>query len=62
MLNIVITYLVFCAAPAIVAKISPAAQQVIAKVMGLLTAVIGVQFIINGGTTVIVDLMRNATP
>ncbi|MBI1757302.1 MAG: MarC family protein [Fimbriimonas ginsengisoli] len=58
--NIALTLMILLAAPSVVARISPSAQNVISKIMGLLTAVIGVQFIINGGTAVIVELMRHA--
>ncbi len=58
LLNVILTLVILLAAPRIVAKIGSSGQEVMAKIMGLLTAVIGVQFIINGGTTVITELLR----
>lgn len=57
-LNALITLVVLLASPKIVAKISCSGQEVMAKIMGLLTAVIGVQFIINGATTVITEMLK----
>jgi multiple antibiotic resistance protein len=56
--NILLTFLILLAAPAIVTKIGPTGQRVINKVMGLITAVIGVQFVINGVTTVALSILR----
>jgi multiple antibiotic resistance protein len=57
--NIALTFLILLAAPAIVERIGETGQRIVAKVMGLITAVIGVQFIINGVTTVLRDILRN---
>ena len=57
--NIALTFLILLAAPAIVERIGATGQRIVAKVMGLITAVIGVQFIINGVTTVLRDILRN---
>jgi MarC family membrane protein len=56
--NIVLTFLILLAAPSIVGSIGATGQRVVAKVMGLITAVIGVQFVINGVTTVAVAILR----
>ena len=56
--NIVLTYLILVAAPAIVGRIGETGQKIVAKIMGLITAVIGVQFVINGSTTVLRDILR----
>jgi multiple antibiotic resistance protein len=55
---ILLTLVIFLLAPKLVAKLGPSGQQVLSKVMALLSAVIGVQFIINGLTTVIGNLMH----
>lgn len=58
--SILITLLVLLAAPTIVERIGRTGQRVVAKIMGLVTAVIGVQFILNGATTVILAILREA--
>lgn len=57
---ILIVFVVLRMAPALVAKLGPSGQEILSKVLALLTAVIGVQFIINGGTAVINQLMHKA--
>lgn len=57
-LAIGLTLVVFSFAPALVAKLGPAGQNVLSKIMALLTAVLGVQFIINGGTAVLTQLLE----
>lgn len=57
-LNILATLVVFLLAPQLVRKMGPSGREIMSKVMALLTAVIGVQFIIDGGTAVIADLMK----
>jgi MarC family membrane protein len=59
-LNIVLTLLVLLASPWIVKKMGATGQRIVAKVMGLITAVIGIQFIINGSTKVVVDILKSA--
>lgn len=56
--NAVLTYVVLAGSPAIVKRMGASGQAVLSKVMGLLTAVIGVQFILNGGSTVVIDLIH----
>jgi multiple antibiotic resistance protein len=56
--NILLTFLVLIAAPAIVARIGPTGQRIVSKIMGLITAVIGVQFIINGVSTILTGILR----
>lgn len=58
--SIVITLAILLAAPAIVARIGLTGQRVVGKIMGLVTAVIGVQFILNGATTVILEILKQA--
>lgn len=55
--NIVLTYAVFAASPFIVNRMTRSAQNILAKIMGLLTAVIGVQFILNGSMAVLQDIL-----
>jgi multiple antibiotic resistance protein len=55
--SIAITLLTFAFAPKLVAKLGDTGQQVLSKVMALLSAVVGVQFIINGGTAVLAGLL-----
>jgi multiple antibiotic resistance protein len=59
-LNIVLTFLILLAAPAIVAAIGVTGQKIVGKIMGLITVVIGIQFVINGATTVLVDILHRA--
>jgi multiple antibiotic resistance protein len=56
--NILLTFLILVASPAIVERLGMTGQRIVAKVMGLITAVIGVQFIINGATSVLRDILR----
>jgi multiple antibiotic resistance protein len=58
--NTILTLLVLLAAPRIAAKLGMTGQRIITKVMGLITVVIGIQFIINGSTTVITDILKAA--
>ncbi len=58
--SILITLVILLAAPTIVGRIGRTGRQVVAKVMGLVTAVIGVQFILNGATTVILGILRES--
>lgn len=60
LLNIVLTLLVLLASPWIVKKMGATGQRIVAKVMGLITAVIGVQFIIDGATTIVVGILKSA--
>ncbi len=57
-LAIFATFLVLRAAPWLVQKLGKSGQEVLSKVMALLTAVIGVQFIINGTSTVIGQILK----
>lgn len=57
---IVLTFLILLAAPWIVAKIGQTGQKIVSKIMGLITCVIGIQFIINGITPVMTQIIRTA--
>jgi MarC family membrane protein len=59
LLNIVLTLLILLGAPTIVARIGETGQRIVSKIMGLITAVIGVQFILNGMTTVAVEILKS---
>jgi multiple antibiotic resistance protein len=56
--NIVLAMIVLILAPSIVRRLGSSGQEILSKVMALLTAVIGVQFILDGGAMVIVELIR----
>jgi multiple antibiotic resistance protein len=58
--NIALTLVILLAAPAIVARIGTTGQRIVSKVMGLITAVIGVQFILNGVETVALAILRTS--
>jgi multiple antibiotic resistance protein len=58
--NILLTFLILLAAPAIVSWIGATGQRVVSKIMGLITAVIGVQFVVNGVTTVFLSILKAA--
>lgn len=56
-LTALVTLAVLLAAPLVVGKLGVAGQTIISKLMGLLEAVIGVQFMINGVSTIVLDLI-----
>lgn len=58
--NIALTLVILLAAPSVVTRLGPSSQRIIARVMGLMTAVIGVQFIINGVRTVAIEILSAA--
>ena len=58
--NILLTLVVLLAAPAIVSRIGETGQRIISKVMGLITAVIGVQFVLNGVEAVALAILKAA--
>ncbi len=58
--NILLTLLILLAAPSIVSRIGETGQRIVAKIMGLITAVIGIQFVINGVTTVLTEILRTS--
>jgi MarC family membrane protein len=59
-LNLVLTWLILLAAPTIVTAIGVTGQKIVSKIMGLITVVIGIQFVINGATAVMVSIIRSA--
>ena len=58
--NIVLTLVILLAAPAIVTRIGETGQRIVSKIMGLITAVIGVQFVLNGVESVALSILRTA--
>jgi multiple antibiotic resistance protein len=58
--NILPTLLILLAAPVIVEKIGETGQRIVSKIMGLITAVIGIQFVLNGVSTVLTEIIRAA--
>jgi len=58
--SMLITLGILFAAPAIVARLGRTGQRVVTKIMGLVTVVIGVQFILNGLTTVVLGILKEA--
>ena len=58
--NILLTLVILLAAPAIVNRIGETGQRIISKIMGLITAVIGVQFVLNGVESVALSILKEA--
>lgn len=58
--NILLTLLFLLAAPWLVARIGETGQRIVSKIMGLITAVIGVQFVLNGVETVALAILKAA--
>ena len=56
--NILLTLLFLLAAPALVARIGQTGQRIVSKIMGLITTVIGVQFVLNGVETVALAILK----
>lgn len=59
-LNIALTFVIFVTAPKLVSKIGTSGQEVMSKIMALLTAVIGIQFIIDGLNKVVGEWVSKA--
>ena len=57
-LTAIATLVILLAAPLLVGRLGTAGQTIISKLMGLLEAVIGVQFMINGVSTIAMELMK----
>jgi multiple antibiotic resistance protein len=55
----VATLVILLISPLLVSRLGSAGQTIIAKLMGLLEAVIGVQFMINGVSTIVMELMKS---
>jgi len=58
LLCIAIVWIVLRISPKLVAKLGDSGQEIMSKVLALLSAVIGVQFIINGVTSVVSQVIR----
>lgn len=57
MLVLVICWITLAAAPALTRRMGQTGMNVMTRLMGLLVMVIGAQFVINGTTTVILDIV-----
>jgi small neutral amino acid transporter SnatA (MarC family) len=57
-LSVIATLAILLAAPILVSRLGTAGQTIISKLMGLLEAVIGIQFMINGVSTIVMELMK----
>lgn len=58
LLNVIITLVILLASPWLVRKLGVTGQRIVSKITGLLTAVIGIQFIIDGTTKVFVQILK----
>ena len=56
--NILLTLVILLAAPGLVARIGQTGQRIVSKIMGLITTVIGVQFVLNGVETVALAILK----
>jgi len=59
LLTAVATLVILLISPLLVSRLGSAGQTIISKLMGLLEAVIGVQFMINGVSTIVMELMKS---
>lgn len=57
--NVLLTFVVLVLSPRIVAALGVTGQKILGKLMGLITAVIGVQFAINGASAVMKDILTS---
>lgn len=60
LVNIVLTLVILLASPWIVRRLGLTGQKITAKIMGLITLVIGVQFVINGSVAVFTEILKAA--
>ncbi|MBS1718777.1 MAG: NAAT family transporter [Armatimonadetes bacterium] len=60
LVNILIVFLVLRVSPMLARKLGDSGQEALSKVFGLLAAVLGVQFIINGLTAVAIGFLHHA--
>ena len=59
LVNIALTLGLLLAAPTVVARIGATGRNIVTKIMGLMTAVIGVQFVINGLRAVALEVLSD---
>lgn len=57
--NIALTLLILLAAPSVVKRLGSTGQKIVGKIMGLITAVIGIQFMIDGLTSVYLSIYKS---
>lgn len=58
--SMLLTLSILLVAPAITQRLGETGRRVTNKIMGLISAVIGIQFVINGVTAVAVEILRKA--
>ena len=56
---LLITYIIFLTSPKIFKKLGHSGARLIQKLMGIILMVIAVQFVIDGFSNVIIDLIKN---
>jgi MarC family membrane protein len=59
LVNIALTLVILLASPWIVRRLGITGQKITAKIMGLITLVIGVQFVINGSVQVFTEILKS---
>ena len=60
LVNIILTLCILLASPWIVKRLGGTGQKITSKIMGLITLVIGVQFVINGSVSVFAEILKAA--
>ena len=58
-LNVLLTLWILLASPWIVRRLGITGQKITSKIMGLITLVIGVQFVINGSVAVFTEIIKS---
>ena len=61
-INIALTLIILRASPWIVRRLGITGQKITSKIMGLITLVIGVQFVINGSVSVFTEIIKAVRP
>jgi multiple antibiotic resistance protein len=59
-LVLLISWVVLAGAPRLMAFVGQTGLNVMTRIMGLLVTVIGVQFIVNGATPILEEILRRA--
>jgi multiple antibiotic resistance protein len=60
LLAIIVTAVILIASPFVMRRLGNAGLELVTRVMGLVVAVIGVQFIVDGIRPIAVDILRTA--
>lgn len=58
--NILLTLAILLVAPWLVSRIGETGQRIVSKIMGLIAAVIGVQFVLNGVEAVALSILKSS--